>query len=137
VVDDSAVAQRFLASKLLPWDVRVDTAANSDQALAMLAQRAYDFVFLDLELGIASALDGLTLCRHIKRSELAMYATVVIVSAHHSDIDRARGALAGCDGFLGKPLSDADLAAVLRQHGLKAPGSAPVRPAAVAGVWPA
>lgn len=137
LVDDSGVALRFLASKLLSWDVRTDTALHSDEALEKLAHRAYDFVFLDLELGPASALDGLALCRFIKRSELAMSATVVMVSAHHSEIDRARGSLAGCDGFLGKPLNDVDLAAVLRRHGLKSPDGEPKKPLAAAGTWPA
>ena len=137
LVDDSAVALRFLTSKLLSWDVRTDTALHSDEALEKLAQRAYDFVFLDLELGPASALDGLALCRFIKRSELAMSATVVMVSAHHSEIDRARGSLAGCDGFLGKPLNDVDLAVVLRRHGLKSPDGEPKKPLATAGTWPA
>jgi len=137
LVDDSKIALRFLAAKLEPWCMRCDTAATSHEALDKLDQRAYDFIFLDLELGPDSELDGLALCRQIKRSELAMNATVVIVSAHHSEIDRARGSLAGCDGYLSKPLADAELASLLRRQGLVPPTGEPIREASRAGAWPA
>jgi CheY-like chemotaxis protein len=125
LVDDSRLALRFLASRLTPWCVRVDTAGSSGEALELLAQRAYDFVFLDLELGAGSELDGLGLCRQIKRNELALSALVVMVSAHHSEVDRARGALAGCDGYLSKPLNEGELATLLRRQGLVAPAVTP------------
>lgn len=34
-----------------------------------------------------------------------------MVSAHHAEIDRARGELAGCDAYLAKPLDDEALRA--------------------------
>jgi CheY-like chemotaxis protein len=136
LVDDSNIALRFLASRLMPWCVRTESVSTSEDALSRLAERDYDFIFLDLELGAGSELDGLALCRHIKRSELAMNATLVMVSAHHSEIDRARGALAGCDAYLGKPLKESELSAVLRRQGLPAPEGAPARALAPTGAWP-
>jgi CheY-like chemotaxis protein len=136
LVDDSNIALRFLASRLAPWCVRAESVSTSEDALHRLAERDYDFIFLDLELGAGSELDGLALCRHIKRSELAMNATLVMVSAHHSEIDRARGALAGCDAYLGKPLKESELSAVLRRQGLPAPEGTPARALAPTGAWP-
>lgn len=121
LVDDSAVALRFLAGRLAAWGVRSDSASDSGAALLRLAARSYDLVFVDLELGPASPLDGLALCRHIKDEALAIEANVVMVSAHHSHTDRARGALAGCDAYLAKPLTDTELAPVLRRYRLLAP----------------
>jgi CheY-like chemotaxis protein len=121
VVDDSDIARRFLTSRLLPWGVRSDTAVTSAQVVDMLAQHSYDLIFLDIELGPDSELDGLALCRHIKRSALAISAAVIVVSAHHSEVDRARGSLAGCDVYLGKPVKEAELAALLRRQGLVPP----------------
>ena len=127
LVDDSALALRFLHTRLLPWGLEVDEADGSARAIEMLAQRPYDLVFLDVELGEASALDGLALCQHIKQSAAIVNAAVVLVSAHHSELDRVRGALAGCDAYLGKPLDEVELARVLVRQGLKkaAPVSAP------------
>ncbi|MCW5632484.1 MAG: response regulator [Rubrivivax sp.] len=126
LVDDSDIALRFLQKKLVPFGLLTHTATHSDAALERLARQRYDFVFLDMELGDASPLDGLGLCQLIKRETAE--ANVVMVTAHHTELDRVRGALAGCDGFLGKPLDDEELALYLARHG--------VRPAANAGRAP-
>jgi CheY-like chemotaxis protein len=137
VVDDSDIARRFLTTRLLPWGVRSDPAVTSEQVIDLLAQRSYDLIFLDIELGPDSELDGLALCRHIKRSALAIDATVIVVSAHHSEVDRARGSLAGCDAYLGKPIKEAELAALLRRQGLVPPPSLAARPAGAPAPAPA
>jgi DNA-binding response OmpR family regulator len=86
-----------------------------------MLRHSYDLVFLDIELGPASELDGLALCRQIKQSVAAVNVTVVMVSAHHSELDRVRGALAGCDAYLGKPLDQAELDELLLRQGLSSP----------------
>jgi CheY-like chemotaxis protein len=130
LVDDSELARHFLARLLEPWGVVCDQSPTSHQALQRLEQRDYDFIFLDLELGDGSAQDGLALCQQIKRRHTHMHAalaTVVMVSAHHSESDRVRGTLAGCDAYLGKPLKLDELHALLQRQGLKALGVAPRR----------
>ncbi|MBL8323386.1 MAG: response regulator [Rubrivivax sp.] len=126
LVDDSELALRFLEKKLAPYGLVTECVLHSDAAVQRLAQRRYDFIFLDMELGERSALDGLSLCQRIKRE--AADANVVMVTAHHTELDRVRGALAGCDGFLGKPLDEQELALYLARFG--------VRPAANAGCMP-
>ncbi len=123
LVDDSEVALRFLQTRLEPWGLQIERATSSRRALEMLAQRDYDFVFLDVELGDDSELDGLALCQHIKRHQgtgagAALATSVIMVSAHHGQLERVRGTLAGCDAFLGKPLKDAELNRLLQRHGL-------------------
>jgi CheY-like chemotaxis protein len=121
LVDDSEIALRFLETRLHPHGVQTDRAGSSGKAIELLSRQSYDIVFLDVELGNGSDLDGLALCQHIKRyhqhagSEVA--PTVVLVSAHHAEIDRARGALAGCDAYLAKPLDEEVLNRLLWQQG--------------------
>lgn len=124
LVDDSELALRFLHTRLQPWGLETDQASTSGRAIEMLAQRPYDLVFLDVELGDASELDGLALCQHIKQSANIVNAAVVLVSAHHSELDRVRGALAGCDAYIGKPLDDGELSRFLLRQGLKRPAEA-------------
>ena len=122
LVDDSEVALRFLETRLQRWGLVMERALSSGRAIEMLARRNYDFVFLDLELGTRSQFDGLALCHHIKRHQdvvSALTSSVFIVSAHHSEMDRVRGTLAGCDGYLGKPLDDAELSRLMLRHGLQ------------------
>ena len=53
-----------------------------------------------------------------------------MVSAHHSELDRVRGTLAGCDAYLGKPLQAAELERLLLRQGLKPPPPTPRAPPA-------
>jgi two-component system cell cycle response regulator len=114
LVDDSEIALRFLEIKLGELGLRSRTATDSDKALEQLRQHEFKYVFLDVELGQASRMDGLTLCRHIKRMRRTGRAPVVaMVSAHATQTDRVRGSLAGCDAYLGKPLVANELLAVV------------------------
>ena len=121
LVDDSEIALRFLETRLQRFSLLMDRALSSGRAIELLAQRRYDIVFLDVELGPASDLDGLALCQHIKRTQdrAGTPATVVMVSAHASESDRARGNLAGADAYLGKPLDEVELQRLLLRQGLK------------------
>lgn len=119
VVDDSPVAARFLQQRLEGCGLQVTCTDNSGDALALLDAGAYELVFLDVELGPLSALDGLALCQRIRQSAAAVDTSVVLVSAHHSQVDRARGLLAGCDAYLGKPLQAAELQRLLARHGVR------------------
>lgn len=137
LVDDSEIALRFLETRLQRWGLVMDRALSSGRAIELLAQRHYDIVFLDVELGAGSDLDGLALCRHIKRmhghgngqGRAGAPSAVFMVSAHAEESDRARGMLAGADAYLGKPLDEVDLQRLLLRLGLKqAAAAAPSGP---------
>jgi CheY-like chemotaxis protein len=114
LVDDSEIALRFLEIKLGELGLRSRTATTSDKALEQLTQHEFKYVFLDVELGQSSRMDGLALCRHIKRMRHGGRTPVVaMVSAHATQTDRVRGSLAGCDAYLGKPLVADELRAVV------------------------
>ena len=123
LVDDSEIALRYLERQLQALGLRTETAATSQRALELLAQRRYDVVFLDVDLGPHSGLDGLALCQHIKRQPQSAARpaapVVVMVSAHAAATDRVRGSFAGCDAYLAKPLDDDALRRSLRTLGLR------------------
>jgi len=112
LVDDSEIALKFLEMKLGELGLRSRGVTHSDAALAQLAEHDFNYVFLDVELGPQSKLDGLALCRHIKR-RTSRPPVVAMVSAHATQTDRVRGSLAGCDAYLGKPLQPTELRAVV------------------------
>lgn len=121
LVDDSEIALHYLRGRLERFGLAVECTHTSDQAIERLAHRGFELVFIDVELGRHSTLDGLALCQHIKRRHHPATggpSSVVMVSAHQSELDRVRGTLAGCDAYLGKPLDEPQLARVLQRHGL-------------------
>ena len=128
LVDDSEIALRYLERQLQAMGLRTDTAAHSQRALELLALNTYDVIFLDVDLGPHSELDGLALCQQIKRQPPATVAAgaprVVLVSAHNSATDRVRGSFAGCDLYMAKPLDEGTLRRSLRKLGLRLSESA-------------
>jgi CheY-like chemotaxis protein len=122
LVDDSEIALAYLERHLARHGVASDWALDSSKALDLLSQRPYGFVFLDVDLGESSEMDGLSLCQHIKRRHphpSGRAPIVVLVSAFNDPVDRVRGTLAGADEQLGKPLDGAALDRMFDAHGLE------------------
>ena len=120
LVDDSEIALQYLRRQLEHYGLQLDMARHSDRALDLLGQHNYDMVFLDIDLGDDSRMDGLTLCHQIcKRLPLPgrSASTVVMVSAFHDPVNRVRGTLAGAAGYLGKPLDGLALDRLMQQQG--------------------
>ena len=116
VVDDSAIARAFLAQRLTVLRYRVQVAQNGEEALAMCAKQTFVIVFLDVALGGENSLDGLRVCQRLKRHPRlsdGFAPAVVVVTGDTGSSTRVRGALAGCDAYLTKPLMDADFLAAL------------------------
>ena len=106
VVDDnrlnSRVVEIFLAR--LGWQtVVVDSGA---QALAMLRERSFDLVILDLRM---PQMSGEQVCRAI-RDDLGLTSLpVVAYTAHSMPEERGRMLANGFSGLLIKPISFADV----------------------------
>lgn len=117
VVEDSAIARKFLQLRLQRLGYRVHLARQGEQALEMLAADRYDVVCVDIDLGPASTIDGLQVCQAIHQAAAESGTSapgVVIVTGSRVAADRVRGSLAGCDAYLVKPVSNADLVQALR-----------------------
>jgi CheY-like chemotaxis protein len=118
VVDDSRIAQKFLQVRLQNLGYCVHLARDAAQALERLASKAFSMVFLDVALGPAGNIDGLTVCQHIKhRPEHpgGLAPKVIMVTGAATSTDRVRGEFAGCDAYLTKPLMEPEFVATLRQ----------------------
>ena len=72
LVDDSEIALRLLERQLQALGMRTETALHSQRALELMAHKRYDVVFLEVDLGPHSELDGLAL-RQKKRLRLPIY----------------------------------------------------------------
>ncbi len=120
LVDDSEIALQFLRRQLERYGLQIDLARHSDRALDLLGQHTYDLVFLDIDLGDDSRVDGLTLCHQICKRlppPAGGAPVVVMVSAFHDPVHRVRGTLAGAADCLGKPLDPLLLDRLMQQQG--------------------
>jgi two-component system cell cycle response regulator len=117
VVEDSAIARKFLQQRLERLGYHVQAVASGEEALRLLEQRAYTIAFLDVLLGAPGSVDGLQLCRAVKQqaARLGVSTPVVLVTSLKGSSDRVRGSLAGCDAYLTKPLLEEPFIATLQQ----------------------
>jgi two-component system cell cycle response regulator len=119
VVEDSAIARKFLQLRLQRLGYRVQTSASGEDALDILEHHWFPIVFLDVVLGPpGSGIDGLRVCQHIKQRAAqpgGKPTAVVLVTGLNGSADRVRGSLAGCDAYLVKPLMEAAFVAALKQ----------------------
>lgn len=113
VVDDSDIVQRTMVRKITEYGQRVDVASNGPDALAMLQGHRYKLVFLDV---LMPGMDGFEVCKRIKKSAEYKSTPVYMLSSKDGMFDKVRGTMAGCNGYLVKPLEARKLREVLDKH---------------------
>lgn len=109
VVDDSAIARKFLKHRLEGLGYRVQLASDGEQALEMITHHVFALVLVDLVLGPPTSVDGLHICQFAKQRQghgRAATPGVVVVTGQTGSMHRVRASLAGCDAFLTKPLHE-------------------------------
>jgi signal transduction histidine kinase/ligand-binding sensor domain-containing protein/ActR/RegA family two-component response regulator len=113
LVEDDTIVAAVISGLLERQGHRVSHVGNGLAALAELAQGGFDAVLLDLDL---PGVDGFQIARLIRQREPAgQRMPVVAVTARSGSEDEMAARAAGMDGFLRKPLSGEQLAAMLAQ----------------------
>jgi signal transduction histidine kinase len=110
VVDDNEDAAALIALLLRLAGQDVRTASGGAEALATAAEQRPDIVFLDLAM---PGLNGYETARRIRQEPWGRDLTLVALSGWGQRRDRARTAEAGFSAHLVKPVSEAQLLAVL------------------------
>lgn len=113
VVDDSLPIRRQIQIELKQFVGKVDLAEDGEQALELIAEKAYDIVFLDVVL---PGMDGYKICRTIKRNKSTKDTPVIMLTGKSSPFDRVKGKLAGCDTYLTKPVDHATFQKVVHKY---------------------
>lgn len=109
VVDDSLAVRTQMSLQLESLGMKADFAERGDKALLLAKIRRYDLVFLDV---VMPGQDGFQVCRGLRQLENP--PRIVMLTSKTSTLSRARGALAGADAYLTKPMESSALCKVLR-----------------------
>ena len=100
VENDTKVSSQI--SQGLGGAYRVIEARDGEEGLRQAQETVPDLVVTELTL---PGLDGLGLCRGLKRAELTSHIPVIVVAAHAREDSQMRALEAGADHYLAKPLS--------------------------------
>jgi two-component system chemotaxis sensor kinase CheA len=106
LVDDSITTRTLEKSILEAAGHEVITAADGAAAWQLLQDRGADLVVSDVEMPI---MDGFTLAETIRSSKRFRDLPIILLTALHSERDRARGLSAGADAYLLKTTFDQKL----------------------------
>jgi two-component system, OmpR family, response regulator MprA len=109
VVDDDGSIRRMLERTLAADGYVVSSSADGGTALAAVEQSVPDLLVLDVGL---PGLDGLTVCRRLRRKGLAL--PILLLTARDAVADRVAGLDAGADDYLVKPFAREELLARVR-----------------------
>ncbi|HGK4059686.1 TPA: anti-sigma factor antagonist [Klebsiella pneumoniae] len=110
IVEDSLVYRRLLSRMLTQWGYIVSEAENGVDALAILENQPVSLVISDWEM---PEMNGLTLCREIRRRQFGRYVYLILLTAREDPGDLTQGFEAGADDFLSKPVEQSELRARL------------------------
>ncbi len=113
VVDDSSTVRTQIALELKLLDIHVETAESGEQAFQLLAHNTYDMIFLDVVL---PGIDGYQICKIIKKDKATKKIPVIMLTSKSSPFDRIKGALAGCDTYLTKPVKQSSFQKTVKKH---------------------
>lgn len=111
VVEDEESILELLRYNLEKEGFTVIPAASGEDGLALARRRRPDLILLDLML---PGMDGLEVCRLLKRSKETESIPVVMLTARGEEADIVAGLELGADDYLTKPFSPRVLLAHIR-----------------------
>ena len=110
VVDDEPSIVELVRFTLEDADVRVVEASDGAEALILARRIKPDLVLLDVQM---PRLDGLEVCRQLRREPDFGRMPIIMLTAASQQADRTRGLGAGADEYLTKPFSPLALLALV------------------------
>ncbi|MGC9524525.1 MAG: response regulator [Limnospira sp.] len=110
-VDDS-VSMQEIVKQTLRSTYKVIVANNTVEALAFLHHESIDLLLLDVSM---PGVNGLELCRIIRRSPHLRDLPIIMLTARDSMYDKIEGRLAGATEYLTKPFDAAHLKEVVQK----------------------
>ncbi len=119
IVEDEETLARTLAEKLKDEGYNVLTAGDGEEGLDKLRADHPDLVVLDIML---PKLDGLSLCRIVRRDPAMSHIPIIMLTARGTEVDKIVGLESGADDYMVKPFALGEFLARVRAVMRRAPG---------------
>jgi chemosensory pili system protein ChpA (sensor histidine kinase/response regulator) len=106
VVDDSITVRRVTQRLLERNGMRVLTAKDGVDAMALLQEHVPDVILLDIEM---PRMDGYEVATHVRNDPRLADVPIIMITSRVGDKHRARAIEIGVDDYLGKPYQESEL----------------------------
>lgn len=118
VVEDDAVLAETLAENLTQEGYKVTLVSDGESAYQKIVDSPPDLIVLDVML---PRLDGLSLCRMIRREPTVSHIPIIMLTARSSEVDKIVGLESGADDYVVKPFGLGEFLARIRAVMRRAP----------------
>ena len=113
IIDDHPINLRLLEIVLGEEGYDVRTAADAEEALALLETFRPRLIMTDIRL---PGMNGLELTRRLKADPATRDIIIIAVTSCAVKGDDAKAFAAGCDDYLTKPISTVSLPGLVARH---------------------
>jgi two-component system OmpR family response regulator len=137
LVEDELTIRDLVSKQLTRAGYDCLAIGDGREGLQLLLEERFDVIVLDLML---PNVDGLTICRTIRRQGVNQAAPILMLTARRSELDKVEGLQSGADDYVTKPFGVAELTARIgaltrrARRGLLGPASPDRRPCALPGI---
>jgi DNA-binding response OmpR family regulator len=111
LVEDDQHIRELVELHLQLEGLTVVPVSDGNEALALARADAFDLIVLDLML---PGLDGVTVCRAIRRESRSSDVPILMLTARRDEVDKVLGLDSGADDYLTKPFGVRELVARVR-----------------------
>lgn len=107
VAEDNIDNRRILVYRLKRFgDYEIVEANNGEEVLRLVAENPPDLIFMDLKMPV---LDGWEATRRLRESEVGKRIPIIALTAQAMAGDEQKALAAGCDDYIAKPITDAEV----------------------------
>lgn len=115
VVEDSDDMREFITRQLSPI-YHVVSARNGVEALDLIKRSANTLPEIIISDVMMPQMDGLELCKEIKKNPITKHITFIMLSALADEISKLQGFKYGADAYMPKPFSIKELLVVIQNQ---------------------
>ena len=113
VIEDYAPCAKLFSVLLRDAGASVRVASSAEEALRILGEQPLDLIVLDLVL---PRMGGLDIVQQLRENPGTRDAAIVAVSSSHGGDTERKAALAGCNGYIQKPVDTDTFAGTLASY---------------------
>ena len=119
IVEDELTLANNLADKLRGEGFSVITSPDGEDGLDKVRIERPDLIILDIML---PGLDGLSLCRMVRRDTATSHIPIIMLTARGTEVDKIVGLESGADDYVVKPIALGEFLARVRAVMRRSPG---------------
>lgn len=111
IVDDNELNRWVLAEQLQQWSCFIAQAENGHNALTLMQRQRFVIAFIDVNMPM---MNGIDLIKAVRKDSVNRFTPMIAITAYSEQEQQRRLLEQGFDDYLIKPISLADLQAVVQ-----------------------